>query len=66
MKVLKILQSSKAPLIKKRQAMRNTFGDYRAKMKKEQTKSAAGKFILHVYCKILEIETKQTAKVTFK
>ena len=41
-KILKILQSRKAPLVKKRQAMRNTFGDYRAKMKKEQTKSAAG------------------------
>ena len=41
-KVLKVLQSSKAPLVKKRQAMRNTFGDYRAKMKKEQAKSAAG------------------------
>ena len=41
-KVLKILCSSKAPLVKKRQAMRNTFGDYRAKMRKEQTKSAAG------------------------
>ena len=40
--ILKILQSRKAPLVKKRQAMRNTFGDYRAKMKKEQTKSAAG------------------------
>ena len=47
-KVLKILQSSKAPLIKKRQAMRNTFGDYRAKMKKEQTKSAAGKFLFYM------------------
>ena len=44
-KVLKILQSSKAPLVKKRQAMRNTFGDYRAKMRKEQAKSAASKFI---------------------
>ena len=51
MKVLKILQSSKAPLIKKRQAMRNTFGDYRAKMRKEQAKSAASKFVFCIMTK---------------
>ncbi|CAC5401150.1 unnamed protein product [Mytilus coruscus] len=39
-KVLKILRSDKAPLVKKRQAMRNTFGDYRQKIKEEEKKNA--------------------------
>ncbi|KAK6175577.1 hypothetical protein SNE40_014008 [Patella caerulea] len=39
-KVLKILKSSKAPLVKKRQAMRITFGDYRQKMKDEAASSS--------------------------
>ena len=34
-KVLKLLQNPKTPLIKLRQAMRTTFGDYRAKMAEE-------------------------------
>ncbi|OWF43080.1 UPF0488 protein C8orf33 homolog [Mizuhopecten yessoensis] len=40
-KVLKILCSDKAAVIKKRQAMRNTFGDYRQKMLNAEKKSAA-------------------------
>ncbi|XP_076451923.1 uncharacterized protein LOC143287657 [Babylonia areolata] len=40
-KVHRILKSSKAPVIKKRQAMRNMFGDYRAKMKAMEKKSLA-------------------------
>ncbi|VDI49864.1 forkhead box protein L [Mytilus galloprovincialis] len=39
-KVLKILRSDKSPLVKKRQAMRNTFGDYRQKIKEEEKKNA--------------------------
>ncbi|XP_067006199.1 UPF0488 protein CG14286 [Anabrus simplex] len=35
---LKVLKSQKAPLVKKRQLMRMTFGDYRAKMLEEQKK----------------------------
>ncbi|KAK7093543.1 UPF0488 protein CG14286-like [Littorina saxatilis] len=38
-KVHRILKSSKAPVIKKRQAMRNMFGDYRAKMKANEKKN---------------------------
>jgi len=34
-RVLKILTSNKTPLVKKRQVMRLTFGDYRAKIQKE-------------------------------
>ena len=45
-KVLKILRSDKAPLVKKRQAMRNTFGDYRQKIKEEEKKNATSKSIL--------------------
>ncbi|KAK7481426.1 hypothetical protein BaRGS_00027382 [Batillaria attramentaria] len=40
-KVLRILKSSKAPLVKKRQAMRNTFGDYRQKIRTMQKKATA-------------------------
>lgn len=40
-KILKILRSDKAPMIKKRQAMRNAFGDYRQKMKAEERKTVA-------------------------
>ena len=45
-KVLKILRSDKAPLVKKRQAMRNTFGDYRQKIKEEEKKNATSRSIL--------------------
>ncbi|XP_033763134.1 UPF0488 protein C8orf33 homolog [Pecten maximus] len=40
-KMLKILCSDKAPVIKKRQVMRNAFGDYRLKMLNAEKKSAA-------------------------
>lgn len=40
-KALKILLSAKAPMIKKRQVMRNTFGDYRKKMAEMERKSSA-------------------------
>ncbi|XP_060073758.1 UPF0488 protein C8orf33 homolog [Ylistrum balloti] len=40
-KMLKILCSDKAPVIKKRQVMRNAFGDYRQKMLNAEKKSAA-------------------------
>ena len=43
MKILKILQNPKAPMVKKRQAMRNTFGDYRKKMAEEERKHATSK-----------------------
>lgn len=36
MKILKTLKNSKAPLVKKRQIMRQAFGDYRSKMKDEE------------------------------
>ena len=35
-KVLKILTSNKAPLVKKRQAMHQMFGDYRKKIEAEE------------------------------
>ncbi|KAK6965920.1 UPF0488 protein [Biomphalaria glabrata] len=41
-KVLKILKSSKAPMVKKRQAMRNALGDYRKKMKDAENKALSG------------------------
>ncbi|BFZ23824.1 hypothetical protein BsWGS_26863 [Bradybaena similaris] len=42
LKLLKILKSTKAPMVKKRQVMRNAFGDYRKKMKDAEKKSLAG------------------------
>ena len=39
-KALRILQNEKAPLVRKRQVMRNTFGDYRKKMEEEERKFA--------------------------
>jgi len=41
-KYLKVLLSAKAPLIKKRQVMRNAFGDYRKKMSDMEKKSTLG------------------------
>ncbi|XP_059145738.1 UPF0488 protein CG14286-like [Physella acuta] len=41
-KILKILNSTKAPMVKKRQAMRNALGDYRKKMKEAEAKSLSG------------------------
>ena len=38
MKLLKVLRNPTAPLIKKRQVMRNAFGDYRKKMEQEEKK----------------------------
>jgi len=38
-KILKILKSTKAPMVKKRQAMRNALGDYRKKMREAEKKS---------------------------
>ena len=35
-RVLKVLTSSKAPLVKKRQAMHQMFGDYRKKIESEE------------------------------
>lgn len=51
-KALRILSSTKAPFIKKRQVMRNMFGDYREKMKVLEKKSAAGKktFVIFLMC----------------
>ncbi|XP_046360160.2 UPF0488 protein CG14286-like [Haliotis rufescens] len=40
-RAMKILDSDKAPMIKKRQAMRTTLGDYRKKMKEDEKKRAA-------------------------
>lgn len=37
-KILKVLTSSKAPVVKKRQLMRQTFGDYRKKIDAEERK----------------------------
>lgn len=37
-KILKVLTSSKAPVVKKRQLMRQTFGDYRKKIDGEERK----------------------------
>ncbi|RUS82846.1 hypothetical protein EGW08_009368 [Elysia chlorotica] len=41
-KILKILRSPKAPLVKKRQAMRSALGDYRKKMKESEKKFLSG------------------------
>ncbi|XP_035828573.1 uncharacterized protein LOC101845277 isoform X2 [Aplysia californica] len=41
-KILKILRSTKAPMVKKRQAMRNALGDYRKKMREAEKKSLSG------------------------
>ncbi|XP_060552561.1 UPF0488 protein CG14286-like isoform X2 [Ruditapes philippinarum] len=60
-KALKILLSSKAPMIKKRQVMRNTFGDYRKKMAEMEHKST----IAARKGKITSAETKNMQKSTF-
>nr|CAD7569454.1 unnamed protein product [Timema californicum] len=39
---INILKSPTAPLVKKRQIMRNTFGDYRAKMAEEENQFRKG------------------------
>jgi len=41
-KIIKVLKSTKAPMVKKRQAMRNALGDYRKKMKDAEKKSLSG------------------------
>ncbi|XP_055390353.1 UPF0488 protein CG14286 [Condylostylus longicornis] len=41
-KTIKTLKSSTQPVIKKRQLMRSTFGDYRAKMNEEEKKYSLG------------------------
>ncbi|XP_013410528.1 UPF0488 protein C8orf33 homolog [Lingula anatina] len=41
LKILKTLKNPKAPLVKKRQMMRMTFGDYRKKMQEEEKRFAA-------------------------
>lgn len=41
-RVLRTLKSPKAPIAKKRQVMRATFGDYRSKMLQEEKKHLAG------------------------
>ena len=46
MKAIKSLTNPKAPLVKKRQIMRNCFGDYRQKMKDEEKKFKFGKIFL--------------------
>ncbi|XP_038064233.1 inner centromere protein A-like [Patiria miniata] len=40
-KLLRVLTSTKAPMAKKRQVMRATFGDYRSKMQQEERKHKA-------------------------
>ncbi len=42
LKAVAVLQNQKAPLIKKRQAMRATCGDYRRKMEAEEKKFKLG------------------------
>lgn len=42
-KTLRILKGANQPLVKKRQVMRNTFGDYRAQMAEEEKKLSLGK-----------------------
>ena len=58
--MLKTLMSSKAPMIKKRQAMRNTFGDYRKKMRDSEKKSTAGKDSFVIYIIILLLHPVST------
>lgn len=42
-KVLRVLRNPKTLLVKKRQVMRTTFGDYRKKIQVEEKKLAASK-----------------------
>lgn len=55
-KIIRILKSEKAPLIKKRQAMRNTFGDYRKKMQEEEKRTQAS--LKNTVMKPVEITNK--------
>ena len=58
-KILKILRNPSAPMVKKRQAMRNTFGDYRKKMAEEEKKQTASESanrsntMQHIYMAVL-------------
>lgn len=53
-KTLKILKSSNQSIIRKRQVMRSSFGDYRAKMAEEEKKLRIGLFkISHNECNIM-------------
>ena len=54
-RVLSILRNPKANLIKKRHAMRTTFGDYRKKMEEEEKQMGKSKEALTVYVYILRL-----------
>lgn len=56
LKALPILESSKAPVVKKRLAMRNALGDYRAKMAAEE--KALAKLLLSGQHKLAEFDPK--------
>lgn len=45
-KALNVLMSHSTPLVRKRQVMRLSFGDYRTKMAEEERKLSKGKFTI--------------------
>ena len=62
-KLLKILRSSKAPMARKRQIMRASFGNYRARMQQEEKKHAEGIILVKrklVYHHGLTVHTRET------
>ncbi|XP_064643019.1 UPF0488 protein CG14286-like [Lineus longissimus] len=59
-RILKILKNPNGPLVKKRQVMRSTFGDYRAKMKEEEKK-----FGIHKKASVKTVSDRQKQRCTF-
>ncbi|XP_011502215.1 PREDICTED: UPF0488 protein CG14286, partial [Ceratosolen solmsi marchali] len=57
-KSLNVLKSNNASLIKKRQVMRNTFGDYRSNMEKDEKKYGKTSSVV----KFITCDTKQLGK----
>lgn len=51
---MNVLMSHSTPLVRKRQVMRMSFGDYRAKMAEEDKKLSKGTFVVYfekmLYC----------------
>lgn len=54
-KTLKLLKSNNQPLVRKRQLMRTTFGDYRTKMQEEEKKMRLGKHESYASCSDINI-----------
>ena len=56
LKAIAVLKSQKTSLIRKRQLMRTTLGDYRTKMAKEEKKLHFGNDVYYYYSKYFKVQ----------